>query len=222
MTGSGGPGIGRDQAREMARRELARSMYQQSLLARWWHDVTHWLSFPAGGGLNVWGWLALSVIAVGAVAVAVAVLGPARSGRRLPGRAVFGDPPRRADDYRATADQLAAAGDYGAAIAERVRAIAADLEARSVLPPRPARTAIELAAAAGRAFPAAAAELTAAAHLFDEVRYGGRPGSERAYTRVRDLDISLRTATPAAATTESGAASLSGAAAIPRHAGAPR
>jgi hypothetical protein len=197
MSGQGGPGIGRDHARELARRELARSMYQPSLASRWWHDVAHWLS-SVDGGLNVWGVLALAVIVLAALAVTVAVLGPARTGRRQPGRAVLGDRPRHPDEYRAAADQFAAAGDYSAAIAERVRAIAADLEARGVLSPGPARTAIELATAAGRAFPARADELTAVAHLFDEVRYGGRLGSEGAYARVKDLDISLRAAAPAA------------------------
>ena len=199
MSGQGVPGISRDHARELARRELARSIYQPSLLVRWWHDITSWFS-SVDGGLNVWGVLALAVIVLAAIAVMVAILGPARTGRRVPGRAILGDRPRHADDYRAAADRLAAAADYRAAIADRVRAIAADLEARGVLPPGPARTAVELAWDAGRAFPAMADELTAAARLFDEVRYGGRPGSERAYARVRDLDVSLRAAAPAAAT----------------------
>lgn len=195
MTGSG-PGIGRDHARELARRELARSIYQPSLLSRWWHDLLHWLS-PPDGGLSWWGVLALAIVVLATVGVAVGLLGSARTSSRLSGRPVIGDRPRRADDYRAAAERLAAAGDFGAAIVERVRAIATSLEARGVLPPGPARTAIELAAAAGRAFPAAADELTAAAHLFDEVRYGGRPGTEQGYARVRDLDSSLRTATAA-------------------------
>lgn len=199
MSSQGGPGIGRDHARELARRELARSIYRPSLASRWWHDITHWFS-SVSGGLNVWGVLTLAVIVLAAIAVTVAVLGPARTGRRVPGRAVLGDWPRHADDYRAAADRLAATGDYRAAIAERVRAIAADLETRGVLPPGPGRTAIELASDAGRAFPAMADELTAAAHLFDEVRYGGRPGNERAYARVKDLDMSLRAAAPATAT----------------------
>jgi Domain of unknown function (DUF4129) len=220
MSGHGGPGIGRDHARELARRELARSIYQPSLVSRWWHDLTHWFS-SVDGGLNVWGVLALAVIVLAVIAVTVAVLGPARTGRRLPGRAVLGDRPRHADDYRAAADRLSAAGAYRAAIAERVRAIAADLEARGVLPPGPARTAIELACDAGRAFPAMADELTAAAHVFDEVRYGGRPGSERAYARVKDLDVSLRVAAPAAAT-QSAAARWSSTMATPASSGSSR
>jgi hypothetical protein len=217
VSGQGGPGIGRDHARELARRELARSIYQPSLVSRWWHDASHWFS-SVNGGLSVWGVLALAVIVLAAIAVAVAVLGPARTGRRVPSQAVLGDRPRHADDYRAGADRLAAAGDYGAAIIDRVRAIAADLEAREVLPPGPARTAIELASDAGRAFPAMADGLTTAAHLFDEVRYGGRPGSERAYARVRDLDISLRAAAPAT-TTEPAAARASSMMSVPPSSG---
>jgi Domain of unknown function (DUF4129) len=220
MSGQGGPGIGRDHARELARRELARSIYQSSLASRWWHDITHWFS-SAGGGLNVWGSLALAVIVLAAIAVTVAVLGPARTGRRAPDRTLLGYRPRHADDYRAAADRFAAAADYRAAIAERVRAIAADLEARGVLPPGPGRTAIELASDAGRAFPAMADELTAAAHLFDEVRYGGRPGSERAYARVKDLDISLRAAAPAMAS-QYAATRWSGTMAAPASSGSSR
>jgi Domain of unknown function (DUF4129) len=220
MSGQGGPGISRDHARELARRELARSIYQPSLVARWWHDITGWFS-SVDGGLNVWGVLALAVIVLAAIAVTVAVLGPARTGRRLPGRAILGDRPRHAADYRAAAERLAAAGDYRAAIADRVRAIAADLEARGVLPPGPARTAVELARDAGRAFPPMADELTAAAHLFDEVRYGGRPGSERAYVRVKDLDVSLQAAAPATAT-QSAAARWSSTMAAPGTSGSSR
>jgi hypothetical protein len=192
MTAGHGPGIGRDQARELARRELARSIYRPSLPYRLWHDVLNWLSSP--GGLGSWGVLALAIVVLAAIGVTAALVGSARRSRRIPGQPLLGDRPRSADDYRAAAERLAAAGDYGSAIAERVRAIAADLEARATLPPGPARTAIELAAAAGRVYPAAAAELTAAAHLFDEVRYGGRPGSERGYLRVSELDNSLRAA----------------------------
>jgi hypothetical protein len=193
MTG-GGPLVGRSQARQLARHELARSMYQPSLLSRWWHDITHWLS-GRGGGLSWWGVLALAIVVLAAIAVTIALLGSARTSRRLPARPVLGERPRRAEDSRAAAERLAAAGDYGAAIVERVRAIAAALEARRVLPPGPARTATELADAAGRAFPSAAADLQSAMHLFDEVRYGGRPGTEQGYALVRDLDNTLLAAT---------------------------
>ncbi len=88
--------------------------------------------------------------------------------------------------------RLAADGDYQAAIIERLRAIAVDLEAREILLPIPARTAMELAAEAGAAFPAEAASLASAARLFDDVRYGGRAGTQHGYDRIRALDIRLR------------------------------
>ncbi len=81
-----------------------------------------------------------------------------------------------------------------AAIIERLRAIAVDLEAREILLPVPARTAMELATEAGAAFPAEATSLASAARLFDDVRYGGKAGTDGGYDRIRALDIRLRAA----------------------------
>jgi hypothetical protein len=197
MMSVGGPGIGRDQARELARRELARSMYRPSLLSRWWHDILRWLSGLRGPGEP--NWLALGLLAVVlAVAVLVAFywLGSPSASRRNGGEPVIGRRPHTAAEYRRTAEQLAASGNYREAIAELVRAIAADLEAREILLAKPARTADELAAEAALAFPAESAELAAVARLFDEVRYGGRPGSQAGYARVQRLDGRLAAAAP--------------------------
>ncbi len=57
-----------------------------------------------------------------------------------------------------------------------------------MIPPRPGRTADELAAEAGAVLPGETAALGAAARLFDDVRYGGRAGSADGYQRLRDLD----------------------------------
>ncbi len=65
--------------------------------------------------------------------------------------------PRSAAEHRAAAERLASAGEYQAAIIECLRAIAVDLEARGILLPIPARTAMELAVEAGAVFPAEAA-----------------------------------------------------------------
>jgi hypothetical protein len=121
-------------------------------------------------------------------------LGPARINQRARSSPLLAAPPRSALELRAEADRLAASGDYGPALVERVRAIAQDLETRQILLRRPARTAWELAAEAGVAFPAHAAELSAASRLFDDVRYGGRASSDTAYRRVRDLDVALAAA----------------------------
>ena len=195
---AGGPGIGRIPARKLARDELARSIYRPSWFARVLRDIENWLaslvsSGPAGRP-SWWAILVLSIIVLAAVAAVLYWLGPARLTTRLRGRPVIGDRTRTAADYRAAADGLAAAGNYQAAVIERVRAIAAELEASGILLPRPARTAAELAAETGTVFPAEAAGLTTAARLFDEARYGGRAGSAAGYAEVAGVDLRLQAA----------------------------
>lgn len=200
MTSASGPGIGRDHARELARRELARSIYRPSLLSRWWHDITSWLSSALSrSNAGEPNWLAIAVMAVVVILAAAAAfywLGSPSASRRNRAEPVIGDRPRTAAEYRRAAGQLAADGNYQEAIAELVRAIAADLEAREILLPKPARTADELAAEAAQAFPAETAELAAAAQLFDEVRYGGRQGGPAGYAKVHSLDGRLASAAP--------------------------
>jgi hypothetical protein len=201
MTGTaGGPGTGisRLRGQQLARRELARPMYHLSGLARIWHDITHWfnslLNTGPSGDPGVWGLTLLAVALVGAVAAMLYWLGPARMNQRARSSPVLASLPRTAPEFRAEADRLAARGDYGPAIVERVRAIAQDLETRQILLRRPARTARELAIEAGVAFPVHAAELSAASRLFDDVRYGGRASGDAAYGRVRDLDVAIAAA----------------------------
>jgi hypothetical protein len=196
MTSASGPGIGRDQARELARHELARSIYRPSLLSRWWHDILRWLGGIRGPGEP--NFLALGVLGAVVVLAALAAfywLGAPSASRRT-GEPVIGSRPRSAAEYRQAAEQLAASGNYREAIAELVRAIAADLEAREILLAKPARTADELAAEAALVFPAETGELAAVARLFDDVRYGGRPGSQAGYARVQSLDGRLASAVP--------------------------
>jgi hypothetical protein len=138
---------------------------------------------------------------LGAVVVLAALaafywLGAPSASRRTGGAPVIGGRPRTAAEYRQAAEQLAASGNYQEAIAELVRAIAADLEAREILLAKPARTADELAAEAALVFPAETGELAAVARLFDDVRYGGRPGSQAGYARVQSLDGRLASAVP--------------------------
>ncbi len=200
MTGGHGPAISRLHGQQLARQELARSIYRPSLVARWWHDFTHWLgsllSTGSAGSPSWWGLILLAVAVAAAIAGVKYWLGPTRMNRRAGAGAVLDAAPRGAGDYRDAAEQFAASGNFGEAIIERTRAIVVDLEARDVLLRRPARTARELATEAAAAFPAEAAELTGAAQRFDDVRYGGRTGTEAGYRRIRDLDVRL-TATAA-------------------------
>jgi hypothetical protein len=198
MAAGQGPQISRLRGQQLARRELARAIYRPSLLTRLWHDITHWLSSlvstTAAGSPSWWGLILLAVALAAAVTVAMYWLGPARVSRPGRSRPVLAGKPRSADEHRGDADRLAASGNYGEAIVERIRAIVVDLEAREILLRRPARTAMELAVEAGAAFPAEADGLTEAAQSFDAVRYGGRPGTEAGYRTIRDLDVRLKAA----------------------------
>jgi hypothetical protein len=191
----GGP-IGRRPAQQLARRELSRSMYQESLktrIVRWLERLTGRIFDAANhipGGL--WTTVALAAALVLVAALVAYWIRPGAP-RRGPG-SVFAGKARSAGSHRELAERNAAAGDFAAAIVERVRAIAADIEERGILASRPGRTADELAAEAGAALPWLGRELTAVAKLFDDVLYGGRPGTAAAYERVRDLDDLVRAA----------------------------
>ncbi|HEX3489748.1 MAG TPA: DUF4129 domain-containing protein [Streptosporangiaceae bacterium] len=202
---SGGPvppGIHRVPAQQLARRELARSIYQPSLWTRLFQDVTNWLNGlsigPAKGG---W-WLLIAAIIVLILVIAGVLyrIGPMARSRRQRGGALLAGAQLTAADYRREAERLADGGDFAGAIIQRVRAIAVELETRGVLLPRPGRTASELAAEAAGALPDSAAALRAAARLFDDVRYGDRAGTVAGYEQVRQLDETIRAArTPAVA-----------------------
>ena len=112
------------------------------------------------------------------------------------GGGLFAGRERTAAEHRAAAERLAAAGDWAEAIRERLRAIARDLEERAILDPLPGRTAAELAAAAARELPGLADGLAAAARLFDDVTYGGLPGSPEGYTRLVRLDEQVTATRP--------------------------
>ena len=96
-----------------------------------------------------------------------------------------------AAQLRDAAQASAAAGDHGTAILQRLRAIGAGCEERGILVPEAGRTADEFAKQAGMVFPGQAADLTAAARLFDQVRYGGDTGTSDGYQLLRDLDVTL-------------------------------
>ncbi|WP_242614139.1 DUF4129 domain-containing protein [Actinomadura roseirufa] len=199
--------VGRDEARDMARRELDKQVYQRdkpSWLERAWDRFSDWLrdlfdkaAQPNAHG-NDGGWVSLLVIAVVAiVAVAVVVwLMWGRGNPRSRTEALLGEEPSTALDHREAAERLAAAGQWAEAIRERLRAVARDLEERAVLAPRPGRTADELAAEASVAVPALAAALSVGVRVFDDVWYGDRPGTSEGYAQVKDLDERMQAARP--------------------------
>ena len=199
--------IGRDEARELARRELEKQVYQRdepSWLERWWGEFTEWLHqlFAKAPNPNAQGsgggWLSIAIIVLVAL-VAAGLVAWLMWGRRNPrsrGDALLDDAPSTAHDHRGAAERHAEAGRWAEAIRERLRAIARDLEERAVLAARPGRTADELAAEAGAAVPELADELAAGVRIFDDVWYGDRPGTAEGYARMRALDERLRATRP--------------------------
>ena len=167
---AGRPLIGRRAAQRLARHELAETSI--------WQRIWHWLArLPGTAGTVVpggwFGLIALAILAVLAITIIIFWVRPARTGR-------------------------AAAGDYAGAIVEGVRAIAAELDERGVLPPRAGRTADELAAEAGAELPGLAGDLRTVTRMFDDIRYGDRDGSQAGYQLVSRLDRDVRAARPAA------------------------
>ncbi|WP_107093412.1 DUF4129 domain-containing protein [Streptomyces sp. XY332] len=193
----------RDAAREAAERELSEPMYHQDdpglfqrALDRFWEWVGN--LFDHASGATPGGTLGLVAIAA-LVVLALAALwwrlgSPRRTATASAG--VFGDSLRSAADHRTAADAHAAAGRWTEAVQERMRAVVRSLEERTLLDPRPGRTADEAAAEAARSLPDHADALRAAARTFDDVTYGGRPGDEAVYARLRTLDTTLARTKP--------------------------
>jgi hypothetical protein len=197
MVIAGGP-IGRDPAQLLARQELAKATYHpgESFLS-WLNSELSKLFNGASAAIpgGWWAVVALGALVVILIALVLGRIGPlGRSGRAATAGPLAGPSPLTAQQHRDLARQLAADGDCSGAILEYGRAIAAELTERALLAPRPGRTADELAAEAALLLPGRAAELTAAARLFDDVCYGGRVGTADGAARLRALDDAIRAA----------------------------
>ncbi|MGP8301441.1 DUF4129 domain-containing protein [Streptomyces inhibens] len=195
-------------AREAAERELSDPRYHQhdpNPLQRaldWlWERVDE--LFRAASGATPGGWIGLLAIAAFVLLLAVALRLRLGAVRRTPttGGALFADTPRTAAEHRSAADRHAAEGHWNQAIQDRMRALVLALEERALLTPGPGRTADEAATEAGRTLPRYADQLRTAARTFDDVTYGGRAGTEQAYTLLAHLDTDLQQAKPDLAAT---------------------
>lgn len=194
---AGGPPAVRRAGQRLARHELAEMSF--------WERILNWLAhLPRNAGNVVpggwFGLISLAIIAVLAVTVVVYWVRPSRTRRAGPD-SVLASSQLSARDYRRMARELAGAGDFGGAIVAGVRAIAADVDERAILPSQPGRTADEFAAEAGREIPALAAELRTVTRLFDDVRYGDKDGSLAGYQQVSRVDEAVRAARPRGAPT---------------------
>jgi hypothetical protein len=188
--------VGRDEARQAAQRELSKGVYTQNEpgpVERAVQKVLNWLdelldrvaAVTPGGTLGL---LILLGLLVGLALLVAWRTGPVRRGARAGASVVELSGPLDAAEHRRRADAYAAEGRFAEAVRERMRAIVRELEARGVIEPRPGRTADEVAREAGTAVPAVAPDLKAAATVFDEVWYGGRPATAQADALLRQAD----------------------------------
>ncbi|MER5311190.1 DUF4129 domain-containing protein [Streptomyces sp. NPDC002773] len=204
--------ISRLPAREAAERELSKPMYHENdpnLLQRGLDRFWEWLRdlFGAASGATPGGVVGLVAVVLFVAALAAALWWRLGTPRRAPGTtgdSLFAGGPRTARDHRAAAARHAAAGRWNQALQERMRAVVRSLEERTLLDPRPGRTADEAAAEAGRSLPSHADELRLAARAFDDVAYGGRTADEPAYRRIEELDTVLERTRPTLDTTSTG------------------
>lgn len=194
----------RDEARRWLEEELRDPGYavREALVVRLWRWVSDRLpSLDLSGQLPAWAaWALLGgvLLAAGAVVAFAArdrwrratLAAPAGPG------AVLEEAGVSAADYRRRARAAASAGDHGAALLDAYRAIAAGAVERTLVEHRPGRTAHEVSVELAPALPAEAGALSAAADLFDAVRYGGAPADARQAATVVELERRVAAARP--------------------------
>jgi hypothetical protein len=188
--------VGRDAARDAAVRELSDPAYREAEPS-WFTRLLRWLLDRLGDLLNgVAGVVpggVLGVVFLVLLLVAVVVVIRLRVGKpaRNASAAVFAAHRQTAADHRRAAEAAAAQGELSEAVRERFRAIVRNLEERGVLDERSGRTVDEVAREAGDRLPEHAGALRAAARMFDEVWYGGRPATVEGYQQLAGLDLAL-------------------------------
>jgi Domain of unknown function (DUF4129) len=171
--------ITRDGAQRDAKRELAKAIYHRNseplpvrAVRAVGRLIDHLLNKVSGVGLTGSGGALALVILIAVVAIVViwrvgvprraAAIGPVLAAGQLVSAA----------EHRSRSERAAAAGDLHTAVVERMRAIARELEERSVLEPRAGRTATELTREAGLVLPVASSPLGSAAAVFNNIAYG--------------------------------------------------
>lgn len=192
----------RGQARGWLVEELADEVYDAARpglferVVSWILERLQGLELPEGPQAGVSLVVVLAILAL-VVLIALRIAGPVRlrGGRGRPD-SLFGETSMTADEHREAADAHAAEGRWELAVRERFRAVVRALEERTLLDPRPGRTADEAAREAGELLPDVAAQLTDAAALFDDVVYGEREADAASHARVQELDVAVAGARP--------------------------
>lgn len=192
--------IDRDAARDAARDELAKPIYDEAQppfltrAGRWLLEQVDKLINQIGDA-TPGGWWALIVL-LGVLAVAAYVVrrgaGPLR--RTVSAAAnVFDGRALTAAEHRLAADAARSRADWSGAVRDRFRAVVRTLEERGVLDEHPGRTADEAAAEAGQMLPVLARRLRSGARVFDEVVYGAHEATREHDDELQALDEAVRT-----------------------------
>ncbi len=198
-----------DEARRWAEEELRNPAYAEAqptpfdLLALAVRDFFIGIftsELPGGLGNAVVVIAAVVIVVLVVVAILVWGLPRGRGRSRLATGELFGDiEGRSAAELRREAAARAAAQEWDDAVVLRFRALARGLAERGVVETPPGATVHAFARRAGRAFPASADELDAAAAAFDDVRYLRLPGTRDLYLRVAAADDAVTAARPVTA-----------------------
>jgi hypothetical protein len=195
------PPITRDGAQHDARHELSKAIYHLKTdplpvrAVKWFgHLVDRIFSStathaPAGD----FGALALIIVVVVLLALLVWRVGVPR-GAATASDALVGASTLSASAHRRLSAEAADRNDWLTAVIERMRALAGELEERSILVPRAGRTASELTREAAVGVPAAQAPLAAAADTFNAVVYGGRRATAAHVEVIAIADDAIRAA----------------------------
>jgi hypothetical protein len=194
-------GLGRDDARQRAADELSKAKYGGS--PEWVDEAVEtatriverlvdlYLRLTGGrqdGDGVSWGFLAAVAILVLGLALVVWKVGlPRWRSRTQPGSLAL-DAKVAAADYRRLAEQHAARGDWQAAVRDRFRGLVRDLETRTILQVRPARTAWEAVWSASTVLPQSRDALVAGADLFNRVVYSDQRAEPADYAQMVGID----------------------------------
>jgi hypothetical protein len=188
-----------DTAHDWLRRELSRAEYRESLserFSRWFNNLIDDLAAATQGhGLSPVAALVLLALLAGGIALVLSRLraNPAPAGASA---AVFSEARQTADEHRRRADAALQREEWGEAVVEAVRALAAGLVERGLMPEQSGVTVHEISERAGELFPREVQGLEAMSLVFDETRYGDRPPDEGRAREVVELERELGTRTP--------------------------
>jgi hypothetical protein len=193
-----------DQGRQWLVDELSKAQYQAAKptpLDRLAQAISDWIGSLFSSGNGTLGGvvpLVVVIVLVALIVVAFLIFGRPRLNRRSGSSGgIFGaDDLRDSRELRKSAAAAASSGDYTVAFEELFRALARDLEERTVVTSTPGTTARAFARSAAIAFPQHSDELLACAAIFDGVRYQDRVGTVDQYQQLTELDRTLQATTP--------------------------